>query len=137
MQGFYSGIMDDEAYPSTQPTQPSEQETQPHSQSQEEQIDPDLYGYLKPIRKDLDRIDLRKDAINTVIGRGSQCTFKLKNPKISSKHCTITWDGEDYATITDTSSNGTFINGKAIGKDKSAVLRDGNEVALGAWRATR
>lgn len=36
-------------------------------------------------------------------------------------------------TVHDFSSNGTFINGTRIGKGKSAILRDGNELGLGSW----
>jgi ser/thr/tyr protein kinase RAD53 len=71
---------------------------------------------------------------------------------IGNSHCLIKWDGRDerdaVVTVTDTSSNGTFvrdqhpfmsssflmigqINGEKIGRGNSRILRDGNEIAFG------
>ncbi|KAG2365441.1 kinase-like domain-containing protein, partial [Suillus spraguei] len=55
---------------------------------------------------------------------------------VGNKHCRITWDGKEdknsAVTVLDTSSNGTWINGVRIGKDKTAVLKEGNEIAFGS-----
>jgi hypothetical protein len=33
-------------------------------------------------------------------------------------------------SVKDTSTNGTFINGKCVGKDKTAVLKPGDRLSL-------
>ncbi|QRV94340.1 Serine/threonine-protein kinase [Ceratobasidium sp. AG-Ba] len=73
------------------------------------------------------------------IGRGSVNDFTLPGQKISSQHCTLTWSGraddkpskENAVVVLDTSSNGTFINGKRIGKGKKSILRPGDELSFG------
>lgn len=54
-----------------------------------------------------------------------------------NKHCYVNWDGKEseqaMVSVHDFSSNGTFINGIRLGKGKSAILRDGNELGLGSW----
>jgi serine/threonine/tyrosine protein kinase RAD53 len=77
-----------------------------------------------------------------------------------NKHCVLHWDGKEdpssIVTVLDLSSNGTFVrhtvaspiipyktsdassarvqlNGTRIGKGMTAILREGNELAFGAW----
>ncbi|CAE7163353.1 unnamed protein product [Rhizoctonia solani] len=73
------------------------------------------------------------------IGRGSANDFVLPGQKISSQHCTLTWSGragdkpskENAVVVHDNSSNGTFINGKRIGKTKKSLLTPGDELSFG------
>ncbi|KAG8746654.1 hypothetical protein FRC10_004257 [Ceratobasidium sp. 414] len=73
------------------------------------------------------------------IGRGSANDFALPGQKISSQHCMLTWSGrandkpskENAVVVLDNSSNGTFINGKRIGKGKKSLLTPGDELSFG------
>ncbi|KAF8750684.1 helicase superfamily c-terminal domain [Rhizoctonia solani] len=90
------------------------------------------------------------------IGRGSSNDVILPGQKISqsrplpslsslltsfpgSQHCTLTWSGrsgdkpgkDNAVVVHDNSSNGTFINGKRIGKTKKSLLTPGDELSFG------
>ncbi|KAJ3130197.1 hypothetical protein HK098_005444 [Nowakowskiella sp. JEL0407] len=67
-------------------------------------------------------------------GRSQECTVILEEKRISSAHCEITAENEDseyYAYITDLSTNGTFINGKRLVKDKRCKLKSGDVISFG------
>lgn len=49
---------------------------------------------------------------------------------ISGKHCTITRNSDQTVQITDDSTNGTFLDGKKIGKNKSVALKSGMEITV-------
>ncbi len=70
------------------------------------------------------------------IGRGAGNDWTLPDPKklLSKTHCRIDFVGDHY-TITDTSTNGVFINAAAapLGRDNSAVLSDGDRLTLGHY----
>lgn len=81
-------------------------------------------------------IELIEDKI--LFGRdGLRCDVELCEPQISGIHTSIqrnlNWSedssgGSHMATITDLSTNGTFINKRKIGKKKSVDLFDGDEI---------
>lgn len=50
-----------------------------------------------------------------LIGRNTECVICINDKRLSGKHCTISKLGDKY-TITDLSTNGTFIGDKKIGK---------------------
>jgi predicted component of type VI protein secretion system len=59
-----------------------------------------------------------------VMGRASGCDLRVDLPHISGSHCTVrpsgtSEDGQYCAKIRDISSNGTVVNGVAIGKEMS------------------
>lgn len=64
------------------------------------------------------------DRTKILIGRHPSCHLIFPNDTVvvSRKHATISLEGDHY-TITDHSTNGTFLNGKQI---KKASLRDGD-----------
>jgi type VI secretion system protein len=68
------------------------------------------------------------------IGRGASNDWALPDPEklLSKTHCRIDFVGNHYA-ITDTSTNGVFINAAAapLGRGNSAVLSDGDRLKLG------
>lgn len=70
------------------------------------------------------------------IGRGAGNDWVLPDPEklLSKTHCRIDFVGDHYA-ITDTSTNGVFINGAAapLGRGNSAVLSDGDRLTLGHY----
>jgi type VI secretion system protein ImpI/type VI secretion system protein len=51
---------------------------------------------------------------------------------MSKRHCRITGDGDTWL-ITDTSSNGTFLNGAALDYEVPRALRNGDRVLAGAY----
>ncbi|CAE6432458.1 unnamed protein product [Rhizoctonia solani] len=139
----------------TESTQP---QTQPQTVAPENndpvEIHPDCWGLLVPCSAGQPSgiIQLKKVADQQPswprsvveehsfkIGRGSANDFVLPGQKISSQHCTLTWSGrtgdkpskENAVVVHDNSSNGTFINGKRVGKTKKSLLTPGDELSFG------
>ncbi|KAI0058110.1 kinase-like protein [Artomyces pyxidatus] len=119
------------------------QETQVSTQQASQQYDnhpmnSHLFGYLQPCTINMARVDLYKAVPEVKIGRAPAPVNDLVFPsmKISQRHCRLSWNGaEDHTsivTITDTSTNGTWINGTRVEKNNYAILRDGNEIAFGS-----
>ncbi|OSD06682.1 Pkinase-domain-containing protein [Trametes coccinea BRFM310] len=126
--------MDDGVTESTQQQTQSTQEASQH----EPIVDAHLWGYLHPCSAKLRRIDFLLTKGKYQIGRNKEegkNDVILPGMKISNFHCIIEWDGDigphSAVTVTDLSSNGTYINGEKIGKGHHKVLRDGNEIAFG------
>ncbi|PSC76899.1 phosphatase 2C 6 [Micractinium conductrix] len=69
----------------------------------------------------------------TRIGRavGNDVQLPANWIQISSNHCSLLYDTEQEAwVVTDTSTNGTFVNGIKIGKGKAALLRPNDRLQL-------
>ncbi|KAG2046644.1 Pkinase-domain-containing protein [Suillus hirtellus] len=117
-------------------TQQATQSTQHASQPDSANTNNHLWGYLQPCSNLLRRLDLWKVQPAASVGRALENDIILPGGKVSNKHCRITWDGREdknsAVTVLDTSSNGTWINGVKIGRDKTAVLKEGNEIAFGS-----
>jgi hypothetical protein len=62
-----------------------------------------------------------------LIGRGEHCDIRITDPYVSRAHCEIEYDGE-RALLVDTSTNGTFVHGKAVTRH---VLMHGDRVSVG------
>ena len=58
------------------------------------------------------------------IGRREACDVRLTHPHVSGWHCNLRWDGR-HVIVEDSSTNGTFLNGKVIGKGVRAALSTG------------
>lgn len=70
-----------------------------------------LWGRLHPCMPDYQIFDLARTKESYTIGRNKQCDFQISSPKVSSTHCTITYQqGEDVVTVQDHSRNGTFVS---------------------------
>lgn len=71
------------------------------------------------------------------IGRGDGNELTLPDPDrfLSSKHCHISCEGGQYY-VSDTSTNGTFVNGahEALGRGGKFALHDGNTLELGDYQ---
>jgi len=67
------------------------------------------------------------------IGRLASAHLKLEDPKVSRIHAVIevSSDGQELSIIDMGSSEGTFVNGERISKEK---LRDGDEIKVGECR---
>ena len=70
------------------------------------------------------------------IGRGRDSTWVLPDPNryVSTRHAEIGFSGGRFH-ITDTSTNGVFLNGSAtaIGRDQRVPLSDGDRLVLGDY----
>ncbi|TDL21747.1 kinase-like protein [Rickenella mellea] len=116
------------------------QETQPTSQHLPlpAERNAHLWGYLIPCQSQKPQIDFFKICPLVTFGRAIECAQRIDDIKISNFHCRLMWDGQEnensLVTVTDLSSNGTFINGIKIGKNHTRILRDGNEISLGSWK---
>ncbi|ORX70497.1 Pkinase-domain-containing protein, partial [Linderina pennispora] len=66
------------------------------------------------------------------IGRHKTCDVRIQNPHISNHHCLIyrVSSSPPRVYLEDTSTNGTFVNGRRVGKSKPVELRDGDEIQL-------
>eukprot|EP01002_Notosolenus_urceolatus_P010817 NODE_382_length_2135_cov_14.927133_g306_i0.p1 GENE.NODE_382_length_2135_cov_14.927133_g306_i0~~NODE_382_length_2135_cov_14.927133_g306_i0.p1 ORF type:complete len:657 (+),score=112.30 NODE_382_length_2135_cov_14.927133_g306_i0:120-2090(+) len=69
------------------------------------------------------------DQAEIILGRAQGCTLRFSDPKISARHCKL-YSWSDQVLCEDTSTNGTFINGKKIGKGCRQVVKHGDEIAL-------
>ncbi len=63
------------------------------------------------------------------LGRHSSCSVVFTSQHLSMRHCTVTRK-ESVVMVTDLSTNGTFLNGTLIGKNKSALLSNLDELSL-------
>ncbi|KAH0828081.1 kinase-like domain-containing protein [Lanmaoa asiatica] len=122
-------IMEEQTQQATQSTQYSGSQATGDANSH-------LWGFLQPCSTLLKRIDFFKIQPTVSIGRsGEQNEIILPGGRVSNRHCRIVWDGKEdeksAVIVADYSSNGTFINGIRIGRDKTAILKEGNEIAFG------
>lgn len=89
---------------------------------------------LVPLRPHLEAVDVHQDDGHLDLGRSKD----LRPPcridgaaRLSSKHCTLTIDAVTLrVTVTDTSTNGTFLNSQRIPKGEAVVLRGGDKLSL-------
>ena len=67
----------------------------------------------------------------TSLGRNSDCTVTLADPRASRRHAEIRPSGDGFL-ITDLGSmNGTQVNGVTV---QERVLHDGDEISVGATK---
>ncbi|MDR6291624.1 type VI secretion system protein ImpI/type VI secretion system protein [Inquilinus ginsengisoli] len=70
------------------------------------------------------------------IGRGTECDWVLPDPErvLSKRHCVVAFDGNAWR-VTDTSTNGTFLNQLTdrVDADAPRLLRDGDRLVFGAY----
>lgn len=67
-----------------------------------------------------------------LVGRADDCRIRVDEPSVSKRHAEITWGAASApAMIRDlNSSNGTFLNARAIG-DVDIPLADGDAISFG------
>ena len=65
----------------------------------------------------------------TVLGRNSDCTVPLADPRASRRHAEIRATADGFLVVDLDSMNGTKINGVPV---REHVLHDGDEIAVGA-----
>ena len=74
-----------------------------------------------------------------IVGRNSQSVLRLHKSLVwcSNKHFVVKRDSETAAiTLRDTSSNGTWVNGERVDKEKGRVLQYGDLIELAAEEGT-
>ncbi len=91
-------------------------------------------AYLKLInlRRDLDfPVDESYEVEdNEIIGRGKKCTIVIPDRFLSSKNTRIFKNSGKFYLEDLGSTNGTYLNGKALG-DSAVELLDGDKIRLG------
>jgi pilus assembly protein CpaF len=65
-----------------------------------------------------------------VVGRGEQCDVQLESQSVSRAHCTLS-PREDGITVTDTSTNGTVVEGTLLRSAQSARVPYGAPIRMG------
>lgn len=76
---------------------------------------------------------VRLDGRGATIGRGAGVDLTLPDPNsiVSSKHCRIDLQSGRYV-LTDTSTNGTMVNGRKLAAPHA--LAEGDVLAIGPWQ---
>jgi hypothetical protein len=74
----------------------------------------------------LDRLSLR-----AVLGRREGCEVRMEDPTVSRVHASLRRERDEWVLVDLDSRNGTFIDGRRIGR---ACVRPGDDVRLGAQR---
>eukprot|EP00760_Papus_ankaliazontas_P018590 PhM_4_TR17551/c0_g1_i1/m.72345/K06641/CHK2; serine/threonine-protein kinase Chk2 len=70
-----------------------------------------------------------------IIGRDkATCTHCFDEATLSRQHCKISSMGREVWCV-DTSSNGTFVNGKKLGKGNRKILNNGDTIIVGDVKA--
>jgi len=64
------------------------------------------------------------------VGRDAVCGLQIEHPSISGTHSEFSLKG-GKVTLTDLSTNGTFVNGRRVGN--AAELHDGDYITFGRY----
>ncbi|KAI9248439.1 kinase-like domain-containing protein [Helicostylum pulchrum] len=104
---------------------------------------PDCFAYLQSMNPKYESMYLKKrknaaeHRTGYLIGRGPECDICIEMTEISRNHCLIYMETGSNAVakgiriyLEDKSFNGTFVNGKAVGKNKRVLLRGGDNIQL-------
>mmetsp|Transcript_15831 Transcript_15831/g.28978 ORF Transcript_15831/g.28978 Transcript_15831/m.28978 type:complete len:511 (+) Transcript_15831:3396-4928(+) len=79
-------------------------------------------------------LELTASTPELTIGRAADNMVVIPDQRCSSKHCKLTLvisaDGEPELHVEDLSSNGTYANGKRIGKNVKAMLQNGDTLSI-------
>ena len=70
------------------------------------------------------------------VGRRPSSTIVLTDPRVSAEHLTFSIDENGCCSVTDYSTNGSFLNGKPLVKNVRMMLSEG-DVCSPAQRAIR
>jgi len=64
-----------------------------------------------------------------LIGREQTCDLRLCGPTVSAKQCWICSNSECFE-VEDKSSNGTFLNGRLLGRNQRMILHEGDLIQM-------
>lgn len=129
----------------TQPTQQSTQATQKYlvEKFSQEQIDDDIVCRvicttgqipIRDLRADVTGVLNHRDPIKKTwtFGRNSTCDYHLGDiTRLSNKHFQILLGEDGNLLLKDTSTNGTWLNGQKVDKDRNQLLSQGDEITVG------
>lgn len=129
----------------TQPTQQSTQATQKYlvEKFSQEQIDDDIVCRIicttgqipiRDLRADVTGVLNHRDPIKKTwtFGRNSMCDYHLGDiTRLSNKHFQILLGEDGNLLLKDTSTNGTWLNGQKVDKDRNQLLSQGDEITVG------
>lgn len=73
---------------------------------------------------------LRLDHHGAMLGRAAEADMVLPDRAVSSRHCRIDWQSDGYL-LTDTSSNGTLLNGRPLTAPQR--LSSGDHIGIGPY----
>ncbi|TNY18046.1 kinase-like domain-containing protein [Rhodotorula diobovata] len=78
-----------------------------------------------------DRLDLVKGREAYTVGRSPRCDLVLNGPKISSFQARIALGEDGVVRLEDTSTNGTFVRMRKVGKGNVTILESGDTIVFG------
>ena len=93
-----------------------------------EEIDVGAWGKLISLSPEHADVNLIQE--EETLGRHASCSVVFNNQHLSSRHCMISRDKSGVVMVKDLSTNGTFVNGELIGKNKQTVLNPMDEISL-------
>ncbi|KAI8782455.1 serine/threonine-protein kinase Chk2 [Biomphalaria glabrata] len=108
--------------------------------SEEDLLQSNAWGRLFPLGASFVAMDLTADSYS--FGRGEDCDIPFSNSASRKHQCFQAYSKIHFKLhrqktntgihvfLEDTSSNGTFINGEKVGKNKKQVLNNNDEIAL-------
>ncbi|KAK9695576.1 serine/threonine protein kinase [Basidiobolus ranarum] len=114
------------------------------SQTQETQATSDPWGILQSINPDYATVYLSKtDGRGYLLGRHKECDIIFNHPQISNRHCLIFKENRvdtqtgpvDCIFIEDLSTNGTYVNGKKIGRNQRRQIHPGDSIQLARYNS--
>lgn len=129
----------------TQPTQQSTQATQRYliEKFSQEQIDDSIVCRIicasgqipiRDLRADVEEIVREQAAIKKVwtFGRNPACDYHMGHiTRLSNKHFKILLGEDGNLLLRDCSTNGTWLNGQRVEKDRNQILSQGDEITVG------
>eukprot|EP00049_Salpingoeca_infusionum_P027141 m.30679 g.30679 ORF g.30679 m.30679 type:complete len:482 (-) comp9313_c0_seq1:198-1643(-) len=109
------------------------------SGSEDEQPPEEVWGRLLSLNAKYGTIELKNDV--TRLGRNKECDMVFPDARISSTHCVIRREKpkhmesqlaeDEYVVfVLDFSANGTYVNGKRVGKEHKMALANDDRVEL-------
>lgn len=75
------------------------------------------------------------EADRVVLGRGAGADVRLPHPTVSVRHASIRVEGARYVLVDHGSTNGTRLGDQTLVAERPKVLRDGDVLSIGAYRA--
>jgi hypothetical protein len=70
-----------------------------------------------------------------IVGRGSFADVRFSSPEISKKHASLTKNDDGYWMVQDTSTNGTFLNGRRLEAERDARVFPNDEICFASIRS--
>ncbi|KAJ2785906.1 hypothetical protein H4R18_000295 [Coemansia javaensis] len=121
----------------TQPTQPTQAATQRPPQNAARSL-PGVFASLVPRHPHLQPLTLETSRLlagGYTIGRLDGCDVTLDRNYVSGRHCRLYADadpgsGRQCLYIADTSTNGTFVNDRIIGRGNCTILFNGDRIGF-------